>query len=511
MPSRKARCRSLTTECPALRLRGVTFRYQEQGTRNILDHVDLDVKAGGLTVLMGGSGCGKSTLAAVAAGLYPENGGYLEGGDIELFGHPLREMNPQQRAKWLTILFQNPDLQFCMDTLRKEMRFCMENICIPAQEMDAKIERAAGEMGLQALLDRELLTLSGGEKQRAALACLYVMQSRCVLLDESFANLDGEAARELLEVLLEMKRRGRTIIAIDHQAGLWLDAADEIILLGQGARVAQRGINRDNLPQFREKFHELGLFYPGEMRRSVPVRTAQTPMLALRGVGIRCPEPKRRGWRRGRTEGEALLEDADASFPKGCMTAVLGRSGSGKTTTLLSVLGQHPYTGRIELDGRDISRMKPRELYRQVGIVFQNPANQFVTQNVEDEVRVGLELWEPGLSDAQYRQRADELLEAFGLYPLRRYSPYMLSQGQQRRLAVLSVIAGGQRLLLLDEPTYGQDAKSVEAIMRQLRMRVEQDGLTVIFITHDRALALAWADCIYELRERSLVPLEGVR
>lgn len=98
------------------------------------------------------------------------------------------------------------------------------------------------------------------------------------------------------------------------------------------------------------------------------------------------------------------------------MTAVLGRSGSGKTTTLLSVLGQHPYTGHIELDGRDISRMKPRKLYRQVGIVFQNPANQFVTQNVEDEVRVGLELWEPGLSDAQYRQRADELLEAFGLY-----------------------------------------------------------------------------------------------
>lgn len=347
--------------------------------------------------------------------------------------------------------------------------------------------------------------------QRVCPACLYVMGSRCVLLDESFANLDGEAARELLEVLLEMKRRGRTIIAIDHQADLWLDAADEIILLGQGTRVAQRGISRDNLPQFRERFHELGLFYPGEMRRSVPVRTGQTPMLTLRGVGIRSGEPKKRGWRRGRPEGEALLEDADASFPKGCMTAVLGRSGSGKTTTLLSVLGQHPYTGHIELDGRDISRMKPRELYRQVGIVFQNPANQFVTQNVEGEVRVGLELWEPGLSDAQHRQRADELLEAFGLYPLRRYSPYMLSQGQQRRLAVLSVIAGGQRLLLLDEPTYGQDAKSVEAIMRQLRERVEQDGLTVIFITHDRALALAWADCIYELRERSLVPLEGMR
>ena len=198
----------------ALELEDVVFRYQEKGRRNILDHTSLTIPAGTLTVLMGGSGCGKSTLAAVAAGLYPENGGFLESGIIRLYGQDLKMLDPQKRAAYLTVLFQNPDLQFCMNTLREEMRFCLENICIPAGKMDERINQAAAELGITPLLDQTLSTLSGGEKQKAALSCLYVMESRCILLDESFANLDREAAVQLLEMLLRMKASGRTILAI---------------------------------------------------------------------------------------------------------------------------------------------------------------------------------------------------------------------------------------------------------------------------------------------------------
>ena len=229
------------------------------------------------------------------------------------------------------------------------------------------------------------------------------------------------------------------------------------------------------------------------------------PLLQFRGVSIRKGLPTRRKWGRTVYDAPFLVQNADADFPAGCMTAVLGPSGTGKTTTFLSVLKQHPYTGRILFQGRDIAKMKPKELYRHIGIVFQNPANQFVTQNVEDEVCVGLRLWEPGLSDEACRQRAEELLDRYGLKRQRRYSPYMLSQGQQRRLAVLSVLAGGQELLLLDEPTYGQDARSVNAIMEHLREKVEREGLTVIFITHDTELAAAWADKIYRLEDTALV------
>lgn len=490
----------------ALELEDVVFRYQEKGKRNILDHTSLSIPAGTLTVLMGGSGCGKSTLAAVAAGLYPENGGFLEGGTIRLYGQDLKTLDPQKRAAYLTVLFQNPDLQFCMNTLREEMRFCLENIRVPAREMDARIDRAAAELGIAPLLDRTLSTLSGGEKQKAALSCLYVMESRCILLDESFANLDHEAAAQLLEMLLRMKTSGRTILAIDHKADLWLETADEIILLEEGGKVAARGIHCKNLPEYRADFERLGLFYPGSRpeRAARPVAEGK-PLLQFRGVSIRKGLPTRRKWGRTVYDAPFLVQNADADFPAGCMTAVLGPSGTGKTTTFLSVLKQHPYTGRILFQGRDIAKMKPKELYRHIGIVFQNPANQFVTQNVEDEVCVGLRLWEPGLSDEACRQRAEELLDRYGLKRQRRYSPYMLSQGQQRRLAVLSVLAGGQELLLLDEPTYGQDARSVNAIMEHLREKVEQEGLTVIFITHDTELAAAWADQIYRLEDTALV------
>jgi len=490
----------------ALRMEDVVFRYQENGKRNILDHVTLDVMAGTLTVLMGGSGCGKSTLAAVAAGLYPENGGCLLSGEIRLFGRPLGELDQQQRASYLSVMFQNADLQFCMDTLRRELRFCMENLCVPPREMDERLRRAAETMGAAELLDRKLYTLSGGEKQRAALTCLYVLGSRCVVLDECFANIDPDAVRSLLPMLRAMKREGRTVVAIDHRADLWLDDADEIILLKSGAQTAARGVTRANLPQYRAMFGELGLVYPGSCPREAAPLPRGESALTFRGVCIRAGAAQRRGRRDG-PEPPLLLEHADAEFPRGCMTAVLGASGSGKTTAFLAALGRHPYTGTIEINGADLRTIRRKALCRQVGIVFQNPGNQFITQNVTEEIRASLRIWNGGLDDAQLAQRTQALLDGFQLGGCRRYSPYMLSQGQQRRLAVLSVLCGGQKLLLLDEPTYGQDERSAMAILRQLRQKVEREGLTVVFITHDRALAAAWADKLYLLRDRRFAEL----
>ena len=226
----------------ALHLENVVFRFLDKGKRNILDHVSLDIAAGTITVLMGSSGCGKSTMAAVVAGLYPENGGYLESGEIKLYGNSVKTLNQQQRAKYLTMMFQNPDLQFCMNTLRKEMTFCLENICVPVEQMDEKILHAARLFGIEPLLDQNLYSLSGGEKQKAMLACLYVMESKCILLDECFANIDREAAEELMPMICRLKQEGKTIIAIDHQADLWIDAADEIVILGKGAVPIARNI-----------------------------------------------------------------------------------------------------------------------------------------------------------------------------------------------------------------------------------------------------------------------------
>lgn len=437
----------------AVKIEDVTFRYFSEGKRNVLDHADLTIPEGGITVLTGDSGCGKSTMAALMAGLYPANGGVLLSGDVKLWGRSVFSMKPQERAAYITMLFQNPDLQFCMSTLRKELQFCLENICVPKEEIAERSLQAAKALGMEDYLDRTLDTLSGGEKQKAALCCLLALDSKIFLLDEAFANIDTETARQIIAHLRKLADGGKTIIAIDHHRELWKASADRFLTVGEEQAV----------PQVQPKRHR-----------------AKEPMVVLRDVTIR--------------REQVLVESGNAVFPKGSMSVIMGESGCGKTTTFLSLLKQHPYEGIIEIDGCDLKSIKPKAMFGKVGVVFQNPANQFITQNVLQEVQASLRLW-------KRQEDAKALLEDYGLWQYRNYSPYMLSQGQQRRLAVLSVLAGGQEILLLDEPTYGQDGRSTAVMMEQLRRKIDQ-GLTVICITHDEALAKTWADRVYRLEGR---------
>ena len=507
-----------------LELRDVVFRYNPHGKRNILDHLSLSISDKRITVITGRSGCGKSTLAAVSAGLYPENGGFLEGGGILLYGRPVADMNPQERAKYLTVMFQNPDLQFCMRTLRKEMEFCLENLCIPASEMDQMIQEAAENLGITELLDKPLSVLSGGEKQKANLACLFLIKSNCIFLDEPFANVDESSALDLIKQIEMMHDAGFSFVVIDHRLDYWLPVADEIIVLGSGGQVMRRDINKKNLEAHNDFLHDMGLLFDVLIRKdpnsqigpesagktlnfdeNALTEDDDTRDCAVRfsNVTIRTENTK---WNR-KEMGEILLEEADAVFENGKMTAILGPSGSGKTTALLSILKQHSFSGIIEVEGENLAHCRRKELYRKIGIVFQNPANQFISQNVQEEIELSIRQWNRNIAKEQCSKKAIELLAEFGLDSYRRYSPYMLSQGQQRRLAVLSVLAGGQRILLLDEPTYGQDHLSTVAIMDSVADKVEREELTVIFITHDRKLALEYADCIYKLENRKLIKM----
>lgn len=479
----------------AISLSHVTFRYFEQSKRNILDDVSLEIPAGRITVLAGSSGCGKSTLAAVVAGLYPENCGILTGGTVQICGQPVESLHPAARARYLSMMFQNPDLQFCMDTLRKEMRFCLENISVPRDEMDPRIEETAATLSVTELLDRRLYTLSGGEKQKAVLTCLLLMDAQTLLLDEPFANIDESAAREIIELLLrDHQQSGRTIIVIDHRLDYWFDCADEIIVLGEGCKVLARGISKDNFAEYQALFDAEGLYYPGRFDRLRPAEhTASTvPALQLHHVTI-----------------DDLLRNVDAEIPQGSITALLGSSGCGKTTLFRTLLGEHKYQGSIEIRTErgttELRSIRKRSLGQHLGIVLQNPGNQFITQNVLEEIETSLRAWHPELRESDRHTEAERLLEAYSLTRYRKYSPFMLSQGQQRRLAVLAVLAGQQHLLLLDEPTYGQDYRNTMAIMSQLRERTSQNQLSVLMATHDRALAEAVCDRIYEVRDHELV------
>ena len=491
----------LKEEMPAVSAKDISFRYYEKGKRSILDHVSIEIPAGKITVLAGSSGCGKSTLGLVLSGLLPENGGFLESGEIRLFGQDIRGLKASERARLFGIMFQNPDLQFCMDSLRRELIFCLENLGTAPEDMDRRVEEAALAFKLEGLLDRKLQSLSGGEKQKCILACLYAMDTRCLFLDEPFANIDPDSAGEILAFLSRLREEGRSIIAIDHRLDCWLPYADEIRIMGEGGKILAEGIDRDNFRSYREVFLREGIYYPGE--EETPIKAGEEGELGAESnyaVSIDIKRLYRRGEDRGKTSGrKPLTEDLRLSFKEGSVNAIMGRSGAGKTSLLLALLGQCPFEGEISRAGKNLRAYRSRELYSKLGIVFQNPADQFISQRVEDEVTESLRHQSPRISEESLEDKALELLESYGLRRFKNYSPFMLSQGQQRRLAVLSMLAGGQKILLLDEPTYGQDYRSTKAIMDQLKDKASREGLTVIFTTHDTMVAARWADKIIHI------------
>lgn len=476
-------------ESSLLKLDDVVFRYIKDGKRNIIDHTSLEIKSNGFYVVMGASGSGKSTLFSLSCGLYPENGGFLEGGEITIFGKSINSMSPKERAKYITMMFQNPDLQFCMNTLFDELVFCLENIAVDPREIRERIDNAVNLFSLNNVLYQSLNTLSGGEKQMAMLCCLYAMQSEVLVLDEPFANIDSHSADKIINILRKLKAEGKTIIIVDHKLERYIDLFDELIILGQGARIACRNVTRENLYSHKEIFENEGLFFPSNSYVKKAENKSYSNAIEFNNVVIK-----------NNKGGEVLLNLNKVSFPSGAITAFIGRSGAGKTTTFLSLLKINPYEGEIKVFGKDLKKIKKKELYKTMGIVFQNPANQFITQNVFDEVKQSIRLWNNKLSDEEVNNEALKRLDDYGLLRYKRYSPYMLSQGQQRRLAVLSVLAGEQKVLLLDEPTYGQDYRSTCAIMGLLEDKIKAKGLSVILITHDEELAKSYADKRYEVR-----------
>ena len=466
----------------------LTFRFFKDSQRNVLEDVNLTFHEGEVAIVLGNSGCGKSTLASLLCGLYPENGGFLESGTITSKGTDFMTMNHRERCRYIAMMFQNPDLQFCMKTLRREMYFCLENILVPREEMPERVARAAGKYGVADILDQDIATLSGGQKQRAALSCLLLLNPKILLLGEPFANLDDASVVACIKLLQEILRDGTTtVIAIDHRADRWLGIADRIMILGEKGQMVTESMKVEEIKGRRRLFEEQGLLFPYEdvvkKDRSMHAEAAET-VISIRQASI---------WHKKRNE--AVLKQVSLEAGKGEIIACLGPSGSGKTSLFLALLGEKKYSGSIRIYGRELSGIKRRDLFRQIGMVFQNPANQFVSTEVEKEITAGLPV-RTGLNRESVTEKAIELLDEYHLRQFRHFSPFMLSQGQQRRLGVLTMLSGGQNILLLDEPTYGQDGRTTGAIMEDM-VRLVKKGITVIFSTHDRRLADRYADRIW--------------
>ena len=468
----------------SIEIKDLQFGYYEDG-KDTLGGVNAVFHRSEITVLCGRSGCGKSTLLYLIAGIYPANAGFLRGGSVLVEGETPASLPAAKRCRRVGMMFQNPDLQFCMDTVRNELIFTAENLCIPAEEIPARIDAALAFSEIPHLPDRTLVTLSGGEKQKVALACLYLMDPAWMLLDEAFANVDDASAALILKKLLLLhKEKGTGILAVDHRLENWMGCADRIVLIEDGKVTASLD------PKAEETASRLlaaGIGtgregYPGLARlRKEPAGKKADTVLALSHVSVRYEKE------------QPILSDIDITFETGKIYAIVGQSGCGKSTLFGALTGLYPYEGSIRLCGSELRRMKRKE-YGRLGFVTQSPQDQFLGGTVRQEVMAAFR------KEKDADARSEEILRRIGLWKYRDISPYLLSQGQQRRLGVAALMSYPCRVLVCDEPTYAQDRENTIAIMDRLCGSVLENGTAMLFSTHDPLLAEAYADVVLHLK-----------
>jgi energy-coupling factor transport system ATP-binding protein len=463
--------------------------------------LDLVIEPGERVLLLGASGAGKSTLVHAFAGVL---GGADEGeeeGSLLIGDDDARDARGR-----VGLLLQDPDSQVVLDRVGDDVAFGCENLGVPRSEIWPRVARAVAAVGLDLPLDRSTSTLSGGQKQRLALAGVMAMNPGVVLLDEPTANLDPEGVVEVTDAVGRVVREsGATLVVIEHRVDVWLDLVDRIVVLEPGG-----GVLADGPPSIvlRERGAELargGVWVPGSdplQGRRVRGRKAGAGVAGAVGALVATRELVV-----ARAEGAPASRIRDLSLGGGEALAVTGRNGAGKTTFALTLAGLlPPVSGRIEATaelrgapeaggprgiGADPSTWSSRQLLTRIGVVFQDPEHQFVAGTVRAELEAGLRALR--LPDDEIAERVSTIAVRLRLESLYDANPYTLSGGEKRRLSVASALVARPRVLVLDEPTFGQDSRTWAELVLLLGELLDR-GTAVVAVTHDRAFIDAVAD-----------------
>lgn len=462
-----------------IKIENLDFSYFEDSS-SIISDLSAEFNSDEITVLTGISGCGKSTLLYLAAGLYPHNAGFLRSGKILVEGTNPDKITPEKRSRYIGMMFQNPELQFCMDTVENEMLFCLENICIDSEEIDKRMDEALEFCGVIDLKKRKLVSLSGGERQKVMLACIVELQPKWILLDEPFANIDDESARIIAGKLKSLHEdRGTGILAVDHRLDNWINIADRLMVMADGS-IYQNKISKDSINA--EELEQLGIIVPGHSYK---------PNLMTSDMGKPILEIKHLSLSHSKRE---ILRDVNVTFKRGGIYALLGQSGCGKSSLFGALSGMYRYKGDIIFEGKSMKKQRKSDRGK-IGFVTQNPQDQFVGSTVQNELT-------KGHADAEKAEkRSRKILKEIGLWKYREISQYMLSQGQQRRLGVAALMMYDCHMLVCDEPTYAQDRNSTMTIMDRLCKMAREKNIALVFSTHDKQLAADYADEIFELKD----------
>jgi len=450
-----------------IELRNLTFTYAGKSSP-ALRQLNLEITAGSFVLITGLSGCGKSTLAYALCGFIPHGWpGTLEG-DVILGGLNTRENTPEKLAGTVGLVQQDPDAQLCTFTVNQEVAFGLENLRLPASEVKSKTAEVLNRLGIGHLARREVASLSGGEKQRVALASILAMEPKILVLDEPTANLDPEGIADLTANLQTLKERyGYTVVVIEHRIGHFRKLADRMIVLQEGAIVAD-GRPEEVSPVY-SRIVDQALVKSSELRNKQRVDYSAEPVLEVEKLDVK----------RG---GRLVLKDISFRLYPGEIMAVMGSNGCGKTTLLLALLGYcKPERGTVKLFGQDISALDIRERVKAMGMVLQNPGHQILERTVWQEALLAAEMLKP---EQDFGPEAKEYLRQFSLEKYSGSSPFLLSLGEKKRLCAVSTLVYHPDLLLLDEPLAGQDAGHLDLLLRHLYKHNEGGGAVLMVCHH---------------------------
>ena len=494
-----------------------TFQYDAQAEATLKD-ISFDIAKGEKVLILGPSGSGKSTLAQCLNGIIPNIHKGQAQGQVRIDGQDIFKQSIYDKSQLVSTVLQDPDGQFIGLTVAEDLAFALENDCADQSEMKDKVALWAERLDLTSLLNHRPQDLSGGQKQRVSLAGVLIDESPILLFDEPLANLDPKSGQETIDLIDKIhKEVGATTIIIEHRLEDVLYRPVDRILLVNDGELLFNGSPDELLSStlllengIREPLYVTVLRQLGFDTRSAQ-NLSQLDALDLSDLALpdRVLKDKKdsssdsilkvEGLSVSYGDNPAIIEDLSFSLKKGERLAIVGKNGAGKSTLAKALCGFVPSQGKLTYKGQDISQDSIAERSERIGFVLQNP-NQMISQTmIFDEVALGLRL--RGIEEAEVEERVHEVLKTCGLYSFRNWPISALSFGQKKRVTIASILVLKPEIIILDEPTAGQDYKTYTDIMNFLDS-LQKQGHTIVMITHDMQLMLEYSD-------RCLVVVEG--
>lgn len=501
---------------PIIEFKDYSFKYRSQVEPTLLD-INLSIYPGEKVLIVGPSGSGKSTLAHCINGLVPFSFTGESTGSLKIEGQEPKELGLFGLSKLVGTVLQDTDGQFIGLTVAEDVAFSMENDCIAQDEMFERVDRVAKTVDITDLLDHAPNALSGGQKQRVSMAGVIVDDVDILLFDEPLANLDPATGKRAIDLIDRIhKKNNTTILIIEHRLedALYRDV-DRIVVVGDGRIVAD--VRPDELlagpvlkeQGIREPLYITALKYAGCRidKADLPQHIDSMNLLPYKEkvqnwydkVQLTKKTPNRepaleiRDLSFSYKPGQPVLSHIDFSISKGEMVALVGKNGAGKSTLASLICGfMQPDQGEIYLNGDNLAGYSIKERGEKIGLVMQSPNQMISKPMIYDEVALGLRV--RGVAEEEIKERVFETLKICGLYPFRNWPVSALSFGQKKRVTIASILVMNPEVLILDEPTAGQDFRHYTEIMEFLRRIHEKLGITIIMITHDMHLMLEYTD-----------------